>query len=297
VTDNKAPAYPWYPRDFAADEPVQLMSLSEEGAYRRLLDHQWLHGSVPGDIPSLARICKNVPVKEMRKMWPALEGCFTRMEGQPPRLQNRRLERVRQERKAYLDKQVESGKRGAAARWRDKGSHGEPIGEPMASLMANECLASAIASASAIAEEKPSSPTETGEARQQGYSGVTRGELLGSLRKLCAPRSGRIGDAAMRTNASCVDTLAGRRWSYADIHAAVAGTRTLIDRGAIPSIPPGTEWTLRVLTDADPTVDPMQRGIDAYRANPPPTRAELKERGGTEGIAEVLDFSKFAKEA
>ena len=98
----------------------------------------------------------------------------------------------------------------------------------------------------------------------------------------------------MRTNASCLDTLAGRKWSYADIHQAAAGTRSLIDQGKIPSIPAGTEWTLKVLTDADPTVDPMQRGLDAYRATAPP---EPKRKGATATIAEVLDFTKFAKGA
>jgi hypothetical protein len=143
------------------------------------------------------------------------------------------------------------------------------------------------------------SPTETGDACQQvAAPGVDRGQLLGVLRKICGPRQGKISEAAMRTNASCVDLLAGgkRKWSYADIHQAAAGTRTLIDRGAIPSIPAGTEWTLRVLTDATPDVDPMQRGLDAFRAQPPP--APTEKRGGVAtGIADVLDFSKFAKGA
>lgn len=146
MTDaNKAPCYPWYPKDFSADEPVQLMTLAEEGAYRRLLDHQWLHGSVPGEIGSIARICKNVSEREMRKMWPKIEPLFMRMEGQPPRLQNRRLERVRMERKAFLDKQSASGRRGAEARWGRRGEDGDPIAPAMATPLANECLASAVA--------------------------------------------------------------------------------------------------------------------------------------------------------
>jgi uncharacterized protein YdaU (DUF1376 family) len=117
VTDNKDPSYPWYPRDFAADEPVQLMTLAAEGAYRRLLDHQWLHGSVPGELTQMARICKNITVREMQKIWPSIEGCFTRMEGQPPRLQNRRMERVRTERQEFREKRSAAGKKGAEAAW------------------------------------------------------------------------------------------------------------------------------------------------------------------------------------
>lgn len=160
MTDNKAPSYPWYPRDFAADEPVQLMSLEEEGAYRRLLDHQWLHGSIPGDVESLARICKNTPIKEMRRIWAKIEVCFVRMEGQPPRYVNRKLERVRQERAAYVEHQKESGSRGGKARWERERQRraqeaeasnptSKPTGKPIESLVAKPYPASAIASASA----------------------------------------------------------------------------------------------------------------------------------------------------
>jgi uncharacterized protein YdaU (DUF1376 family) len=288
VTDNKAPSYPWYPRDFAADEPVQLMSLAEEGAYRRLLDHQWLHGSVPGGVEALSCICKNTPIREMRKIWAKIEPCFVRMEGQPPRYQNRRLERVRQERKCFLNKQSENGKRGAEARWKGKPGDGDPIGEPMASPMANESLAVAFASASAV---NNTLPTEAAKP----VSEVSRGQLLGALRKVCGPRGGKASEAVMRTNASCIDTLAGRQWTYADIHQAALGTRSLSDRGKIGVIPPGAEWSLKYLVDRTPDVDPMQRGLDAYRAQAPPP-AEEKRGGAVTGIG-VIDFSKFMKGA
>jgi uncharacterized protein YdaU (DUF1376 family) len=297
---------PWYPRDFAADEPVQLMSLAEEGAYRRLLDHQWLHGSIPGDIPSLARICKNIPVREMRKIWGGIEPLFSRMPGQPPRLQNGKLERVRRQRQEFIDHQREAGSRGGKARWekeRERQAHeasdskptSDPTSEPTETLVAQSYLA--VASASAVAEELLTKATPSGEARPtEVLPGVTRNELLGSLRKVCGPRKGKIGEAAMRTNASVLDTLADRNWTYAEIHQAASGTRNLIDRGKIPSIPAGAEWTLKVLLDATPDVDPMQRGLDAFRAQPPPTSSE-KRGGVASGIADVLDFTKFAREA
>jgi uncharacterized protein YdaU (DUF1376 family) len=167
VTDNKDPSYPWYPRDFAADEPVQLMTLAAEGAYRRLLDHQWLHGSVPGELTQMARICKNITVREMQKIWPSIEGCFTRMEGQPPRLQNRRMERVRTERQEFREKQSANGKRGAEARWHQSPDGSDPNGggngggmpTPLATPMARNSSALALASASA----RKTSPVSTGE--------------------------------------------------------------------------------------------------------------------------------------
>lgn len=159
MTDaNKAPSYPWYPRDFAADEPVQLMSLAEEGAYRRLLDHQWLHGSVPGEPAQLAAICKNVSVREMRKMWPKIAGCFEQLPGLPVRLRNRKLERVRQEREAFLAHAREAGKRGgeaASKRRREQQEaeqHGSnPTSDPVPTLVAEQYPAvCSLPSASAL---------------------------------------------------------------------------------------------------------------------------------------------------
>ncbi|HEY5085926.1 MAG TPA: DUF1376 domain-containing protein [Gemmatimonadaceae bacterium] len=118
-TENKAPAYPWYARDFAADEPVQLMTLEEEGAYRRLLDHQWLHGSIPCDVVAIARICKNTPRARMVKLWAAIAPCFVADDSAPSRLQNRRLERERARSAAYRERQSAAGKLGAEAAWGD----------------------------------------------------------------------------------------------------------------------------------------------------------------------------------
>jgi uncharacterized protein YdaU (DUF1376 family) len=116
VTENKTPSYPWYPRDFAGDEPVQLMTLEEEGAYRRLLDHQSLHGTIPSDPVQLAKICKNLSVPRMRKLWGAITPCFVPAD-EEGRLYNRKLQRVLEERRAYLEKKSQAGKAGAEAAW------------------------------------------------------------------------------------------------------------------------------------------------------------------------------------
>jgi uncharacterized protein YdaU (DUF1376 family) len=176
MTDNKAPAYSWYPRDFAGDEPVQLMSLEEEGAYRRLLDHQWMHGSIPADLPQIAKVCKNVAVSKMRKIWPAISTCFMAVESDASRLQNRKLERVRQENKEYREQRSAAGKLGAKARWADKpdpkprrarnkkdgkhnsGRDGGATGE----AMANRWPASASASASDLPIPKSGMGSQTG---------------------------------------------------------------------------------------------------------------------------------------
>lgn len=109
-----------------SDWAVQRLTIEEEGAYRRLLDHQWLNGSVPAELWELSIICKNMPLVRMRKIWARLIGLFPDVgEG---RLQNGRLERIREERESFRRKQRENGTKGAAKRWpADSQRHGDPI--------------------------------------------------------------------------------------------------------------------------------------------------------------------------
>ena len=86
--EDKLAYYPWYPRDFNSDGPVVGMSLEEEGAYRRLLDYQWLNGTIPLDMARLAKVCKNIPVARMKRIWEAIGGQFT--DGQNGRLERER---------------------------------------------------------------------------------------------------------------------------------------------------------------------------------------------------------------
>lgn len=270
MTDNKAPSYPWYPRDFAADEPVQLMTLAEEGAYRRLLDHQWLHGSIPGDVEALACICKNTPVKEMRKIWARVEPCFVRMEGQPPRYINRKLERVRQERKAFIDKQSESGKRGAEARWRQKQSDGDPNGEPIATPMANECLAVAIASASAKDSSETSSP---------GEPAWNRGSVMGLVvQRLYLGK--RPPEGVIATNASILTALnrSGHSWDY--LARVVEGLARRRDSGELRSVGRDQPVSLKWINDRDNPINQLAVSEDAfYRSEP---EAPRKRTGVTD---------------
>ena len=136
----KSAAYLWYPRDFAADEHVVLMDLQTEGAYRRLLDHQWLHGSIPSDIPSLAKICKGIHPATMQRLWPGLSPCFRAYEIDG-RLVNEKMERVRVAWDAHRAKKVEAGRRGGLS------TQSKGRGE------------SSTTSSDAQAELKPSTPT------------------------------------------------------------------------------------------------------------------------------------------
>jgi uncharacterized protein YdaU (DUF1376 family) len=109
----KAPAFQCYPKDYLSDEKVALMDLRQEGAYWRLLMHQWLEGSVPADVAALSRICRVSP-REMSRIWPGVAPCFPPTE-QPGRLANPRMERGRREQDAFRQERSESGRKGGRA--------------------------------------------------------------------------------------------------------------------------------------------------------------------------------------
>ena len=110
---DKPPAYQWYPKDAETDEAYRLMTCEQLGAYERLRDHQWIEGSLPADVESLALIVgHNMTVKRFEQIWPGVSRCFPPIAG--GRLQNPRLERQREELAAYRLRQSENGRKGAA---------------------------------------------------------------------------------------------------------------------------------------------------------------------------------------
>ena len=124
------PAFLFYPRDWLSSSSVSGMSLAEQGAYHRLLCYQWQDGSLPDDDVKLAKLL-NIPVNRWRKMV-SVRSKFENG-SVPGQIQNSRLERVRSEREQWLQRQVESGRKGAARRWgAHKGRHRQPIKTPMA---------------------------------------------------------------------------------------------------------------------------------------------------------------------
>src|SRR5437867_3632840 len=116
----KSPAYPWYPGDALSSERMQSMSLAQQGAYRRLLDYQWLNGSIPESILGLARLC-NVHVNRMRSLWGGISGAFVAA-SEPGRLINLKLEGIRQEQVAFKKGRSEAGKKGMRSRYRKPNS-------------------------------------------------------------------------------------------------------------------------------------------------------------------------------
>jgi uncharacterized protein YdaU (DUF1376 family) len=110
---NKAPAYQWYPKDYDTDEAVKLMTYEQEGIYRRLLDHQALHGSIPSDPREIAKLVPKISFKRFLTLWPAMAGKFPSMED---RRVNRKLERVKADFAAFLERQASAGRKSAQLR-------------------------------------------------------------------------------------------------------------------------------------------------------------------------------------
>jgi len=113
---DKRPAFQWYPKDYLTDENVVMMTLEEEGAYRRLIDYCWLHQTLPNDVERLAPLCK-VDGTRMAVLWQAIRPCFREQNGNPKRLIHPRLEKERQKQDEHRKQKSEAGKAGAKARW------------------------------------------------------------------------------------------------------------------------------------------------------------------------------------
>ena len=114
MAPEKSPAYQWYPKDWDTDESVKLMTYEQEGIYRRLLDHQALHGSIPAEPRQIAMLVPKVSPVRFLKLWVVLSAKFPIKDG---RRANQKLERVRERSEAYRKKQSENGQRGAERKW------------------------------------------------------------------------------------------------------------------------------------------------------------------------------------
>lgn len=119
---QKPPAYQHYAKDWLAD--TAHLSLEEQGAYQRLLDHQWLEGPLELDTTDLQRRL-GVSAPRFRRLWARLARFFPALPD--GRVANGRLERVRADLLAFLERQEAAGRKGAAKRW---ARHGDPIGDP-----------------------------------------------------------------------------------------------------------------------------------------------------------------------
>lgn len=135
------PAFQFYARSYL--EGCAHMTLAEQGAYMRLLCHQWERGTLPDAPDQLARLL-GLTRRAFDRIWVGIADKFP---GTPPT--NAALERVRMEQKTYHDKKAQAGQLGAERRWRKDGTampvplaNGCP---PVSSLQSERLVSESIA--------------------------------------------------------------------------------------------------------------------------------------------------------
>lgn len=120
------PSFPFYPADWLLG--TLTFSLAEDGAYLRLVMHQWNAGSVPGDdLAAVARILR-VTEREARPIWATISAKFVR--GEDGLWRNTRVEKQRAEKVRYHEAQAEKGRRSAERRANHGTNHGSTTVDP-----------------------------------------------------------------------------------------------------------------------------------------------------------------------
>jgi uncharacterized protein YdaU (DUF1376 family) len=109
---TKPPAYQHYAQDWLVG--TAKLTLEEQGAYQRLLDHQWVGGPLDPDHSELARILGITP-RRFTKLWKRLSRHFPVLSGDSGRLANPRLEAERQKQADYRERQAARGRAGGQA--------------------------------------------------------------------------------------------------------------------------------------------------------------------------------------
>jgi uncharacterized protein YdaU (DUF1376 family) len=140
---NKPPSYAHYAQDWIAQ--TAHLSLECQGAYKRLLDHEWIgvkgwpEGVLPDNPAQLARLM-GVSLRRAARIWDDIGIHFLPAEGGG--LYNDRLERERVIQQGFRVAKSVSGKAGAEKRWQGhtpthSRRHAAAIRLPMAKSVAN----------------------------------------------------------------------------------------------------------------------------------------------------------------
>jgi uncharacterized protein YdaU (DUF1376 family) len=117
---NKAPAFQQYAQDWLVG--TAHLSLEAQGAYERLLCHQWVDGPLdPG--PDLLRRLLGLPRAAFNRLWPSIAPHFPALPD--GRLANPRLEFERDKQAGYRMVQSVKGQASAQARF-NRGVTGAP---------------------------------------------------------------------------------------------------------------------------------------------------------------------------
>ena len=135
---------PFFTDDFIGG--TMAMNAEEIGAYLLLLIHQWNSGEIDGDDASLAQLARCSPARLKRVL-----AKFERSKSGG--YMNKRLEQVRNERIAYIQRQVENGKKGGSL----KRAYTHRLSEPQSSLEPNHTHSNSNSNSNSIPTANPNS--------------------------------------------------------------------------------------------------------------------------------------------
>lgn len=156
--------FAFYPYEFLSDERVLAMTLEQVGAYLLLIISQWINGSIPSDIPTLARILKRTTA-EMEILWTGVSPCFMEHPEIPGRLIQKRVEVERV--KAITAMELERERKRA---YRERRKSGEvtrqSVGQDRDSPGPSTLLSSYVSSKDSKKEDVEKSDKQWGEFRR-----------------------------------------------------------------------------------------------------------------------------------
>lgn len=154
-TTTTSPAFQFYPSDFLGSPKVQSMSLTETGAYIRLLAMCWEMNGLPADPARLAKMLR-IPLHRFTRIWAGVVSeCFVQ---RGDRFFNPRLDREKQKQKSRSQRASDN----ANSRW-NKDRHD-------ADAMQTQCDPASKSHASSIALLSPSPVSYSGSTQRQGAS-------------------------------------------------------------------------------------------------------------------------------
>jgi len=108
MSNDKSPAFQFYPQDWLSSPRIAMMSLEEQGAYIRLLCYDWTNDGIPKE--SL------LGLSTLKVSSPLVEGCFVGHPYKENFLTNERLLTEREKQKAWKKKCSDAGKKSALKR-------------------------------------------------------------------------------------------------------------------------------------------------------------------------------------
>ena len=108
-----SPAYSYYPDAF--EHGTATMTLSEVGAYQRLLNYQWSNGSIPGDNLGRIAVILRCTERTAKSVWTIVSEKFVKHDQNV--WKNARMEEERAKQAAYREVQSARGKASAEKRW------------------------------------------------------------------------------------------------------------------------------------------------------------------------------------